>query len=294
MYVKRKSLYSENKGALYSVVWSQCSDAMQAKIKADASFQAAHDDGDSLQLLKIIKGIAFKFESQKNIYIALDSAKADFYTSRQGQDETNAIYLSRLKNSKEVIEHFGGNIGEDPALVDHELKECGLDPKSAGDAHIVLAAAKAKAKAHAISFLQRADKARYQLLSTDLENQYTRGTDHYPSTLTEAYNLLVNYKRPPQNTRERTNTTGVTTNSTTKTSTGDSAAAAATEPQSELTFAQAPAPPPIESVKCYNCQGLGHYAGDCTLPKKRSNTTGVQLLQYTCLLYTSDAADDTR
>jgi hypothetical protein len=36
---------------------------------------------DSLALINVIKGIAYKFESQKNMYLALDGAKHAFYTS---------------------------------------------------------------------------------------------------------------------------------------------------------------------------------------------------------------------
>ena len=34
----------------------------------------------------------------------------------------------------------------------------------------------------------------------DLKNQHSRGTDQYPKTVTEAYNLLVSYKKT-ENTR---------------------------------------------------------------------------------------------
>jgi hypothetical protein len=61
--------------------------------------------------------------------------------------------------------------------------------------------AAAKNKSVAIGFLKRADRKRYGGLWSDLENQYTRGTDDYPLDLTGAYNLLLNYKPPrPSNT----------------------------------------------------------------------------------------------
>jgi hypothetical protein len=34
---------------------------------------------DSLMLIKVIKGIAYKFESQKNIYLVLNNAKCAYY-----------------------------------------------------------------------------------------------------------------------------------------------------------------------------------------------------------------------
>jgi hypothetical protein len=52
---------------------------MQAKIKSDKLYNSMHEEDDSLQLLKMIKGIAYNFESQKNIYLVLDNVKCDFY-----------------------------------------------------------------------------------------------------------------------------------------------------------------------------------------------------------------------
>ena len=37
---------------------------------------------------------------------------------------------------------------------------------------------------------------RYGPLSIDVDNQYTRGQDGYPHTLTAAYDMLVNYHNP--------------------------------------------------------------------------------------------------
>jgi hypothetical protein len=131
VFVKRKEAYRENKCALYSIVWSQCSDAMQAKIKSTNRFSEMHDDNDSLSLLKVIKGVSYKFESQKNIYLALDNAKTAFYSSRQGSDETNANFMTRFKDSIEVNEHYGGCIGDDHALFEEELKLLVQDPTKA-------------------------------------------------------------------------------------------------------------------------------------------------------------------
>jgi hypothetical protein len=201
MYFRKKNMYENNKCALYTVIWSQCSEAMQAKVKSHDGYDAMYETSDSLALINVIKGIAYKFESQKNMYLALDDAKHAFYTSYQGADETNASYMSKFKNTIEVIQHYGGNIGDDKALMKEELKTIigSKDPdflENAADEDVLSAETIARQKAHAIAFLKRADKARYGLLVMELENQFTRGTDQYPKNVTETYNLLVNYKKP--------------------------------------------------------------------------------------------------
>ena len=279
MFVKRKDTYRENKCALYSIIWSQCSEAMQAKVKSATNYEDMHDDNDSLLLLAEIKGISYKFESQKNIYVALDMAKSTFYSSRQTQNETNASYMTRFKDSIAVIEHYGGSIGDDEALVEEETKRLLARTKTKPDqAQLDACTARAKNKAHAIAFLRRADLTRYSALLTDLENQYTRGTDQYPTTVTDTYNLLVNYKKPttPAPQRGRDNTTTNTAG----------APNASTPPaaQTELAFAQTGVAPPIDTIQCYNCQDMGHYASSCTAaPRSRSGgpASGVQMLQHT-------------
>ena len=52
---------------------------MQAKIKSDDNCESLDQESDSLALTKVIKGIAYKFESQHNLYPPLIMQNA-FYT----------------------------------------------------------------------------------------------------------------------------------------------------------------------------------------------------------------------
>ena len=58
MYVKQVGNYKTNKCALYTLSFgaSQCSEAMQAKIKSDKLYDSMQEEYDNLQL---IKGIAW-------------------------------------------------------------------------------------------------------------------------------------------------------------------------------------------------------------------------------------------
>ena len=90
------------------------------------------------------------------------------------------------------------------------------------------------------------------------KNQYSRGTDQYPETVTEAYNLLVSYKKPENN---RTLRPGGGNNRNLRPSGGNNRDA---DPQDQnVVFVQA-GQPLIAKITCFNCQQMGHYAVDCT------------------------------
>jgi hypothetical protein len=279
LFMEKREWYVENECTLYSVIWSQCSEAMQAKIKSVPGYQVMNEDANSLSLLQEIKGIAYKFESQKKIYVAINLAKKSFFSTRQAQHETNAAFLTRYKDSIAVIEHYGGHIGDDIALIEEEEKKmtAAMLPVPLTTDQRVSCITLAKNKSNAIYFLCCADPIRYATLTTDLENQFTRGNDQYPDNITDAYNLLVSYKKPSTG-----HTKNKETNSMTGTNSGTTPEPVTDVPQTELAFVQTN--PPLDEVKCYNCNTMGHYAGSCTAPirvRGAASTTGVQLLQNT-------------
>lgn len=54
-YVTRQTKYESNKTALYTIVWGQCSEAMQSKNQGKMNFEDIEKRRDSLALLKEIK-----------------------------------------------------------------------------------------------------------------------------------------------------------------------------------------------------------------------------------------------
>jgi hypothetical protein len=86
------------------------------------------------------------------------------------------------------IEHYGGHIGDDAALIAEEEKKMTADmlPLVPTAEQLKSCVTLAKSKSNAIFFLCCADPGRYALLTTDLENQLTRGNDQYPDNITDA------------------------------------------------------------------------------------------------------------
>jgi hypothetical protein len=255
-YVKRTDTYEDNKSTLYSVLWGQCSDTMKTKIRSITVYDTMSEHSDSLTLLKEIKGISYRFESKDNLYMSMDDAKALFYTNKQAHDESNADYLNKFKDMCQVIEHYGGSLCDDKATIDQEEITIQLnDSKDTNEEIRIEAKDIAKNKSMAMAFLKRSDKGRYGQLLTDLKNQYSRGTDQYPVSVTEAYNLLVSYKKPETNRNLRPGGNNGRNRGPGRDNDGQ---------EQDVAFAQQGRELPLAEVTCFNCQQLGHYAGDCT------------------------------
>jgi hypothetical protein len=107
-----------------------------------------------------------------------------------------------------------------------------------------------------MAFVHTVDRYRYGTLLDELENEMTKGTDNYPVNVTKAYTLVVNHKSQQRGVIRLFN---------------DSEA---------VSFANVNGkriPPDINTMKCYSCQKLGHYAIDFPGPSKIEGATMLML-----------------
>jgi len=244
---------------------------MQSKIESLEGYKNKNVECDCIWLLKEIQGITHRFEGTRNVFISLDDAWSAYYSCRQGKDQTLHEYLKVFQGLVQVLEHYGAAIGaEGPYQDSVKIQIMSESPHLTTGECNKQAIAFAKKKSVAIGFLKRANRKRFGGLWSDLENLFTRGQDDYPSDLTGAYNLLLNYKAPPssyQGRRDQSNDY---------------------EEVSGITFLQNGTPvagsdgATHSRVKCFTCHEFGHYASVCpTTDGAGSSTTpqdGVQLL----------------
>ena len=203
-FVARKSKYAQNKDAVYMVIWGQCSKPMQDKIKAVKSFNVIDDSKDVLLLLKAIKGISHKYESEKYTPSSILKAKLALLLFRQSHHQSVSEYHTKFKQIHEVLIHYNGRIGDDKALIDVELKRQNIDPEFASITETKIATKAAQERFAAYLFIHNSDNTRFKHLQTNLTNQYALGHDQYPKDLGSAYSALLNYtessmRRKPTN-----------------------------------------------------------------------------------------------
>ena len=196
MAVKQEYLLHANLQKAYALVLGQCTELLQSKLKQHADWAMLQCDQDVLSLLKVIKGICYKFEDQKYVPLALDNAKHALFNLQQGSMSCSD-YLERFCNLIDVVTTYKGQL-YDPGVLMMVFNTSSFD-KRAGfgaltDAEKKQLCEKALELQLAMMFITQADKHRYGKLQEELQNNYTRGNDDYPSDLVKAYHMLNEYQ----------------------------------------------------------------------------------------------------
>ena len=182
---------------VFGLILGQCSRTVRDRIEAAATWEAINEGSDTMGLLRIIRQSLFSgATTRKNVHSKIDAATA-LYKFKQGDQMTNSEYLEKLKGLVEVFEHFGGQPGIEQDRIDAHITAA--DAANPTDAEIAAAKVLARDEYMASMLLIKSDPKRYGALTADIENNHTRGNDTYPSTLSRAYDMLINYRSPTSN-----------------------------------------------------------------------------------------------
>ena len=191
---------AKNEGKAFPLILGQCSPAMRDRIEASEKWKAVNAKTDVIGLLKLIQSASNTKQTKQEPSHTLMEAYREFFSFRQVR-LSNSDYLQAFKDRLEVLERLAGEIGNDDDRV--------LDKYASMAATISHSQAQAACREEfiATNFLFGADKIRYGDLLVDMQNEYIISGRPYPATLTDAYNILVNYK-PKQQNRDRNKNRG--------------------------------------------------------------------------------------
>ena len=213
LYMDRKTDYDENKWGLFTVAWGQCSNEMKGRLKSNGSFKVWEKDHNIVELLKEIQAISCRLDSRTYYLEAFLKAKTDFYCIKQKSGESDSDYYARFIKTVDTAEHYGAELFNDEALVRHELV---LDDTIEGlrdDLTDVIydrevSQANARERLQAYIFINGSDPKRYKELHKSLKKSLVFGQNHYPVTLSDAFNILLKFGQNNSNTQpsDRTKT----------------------------------------------------------------------------------------
>ena len=188
----------ENSQRIFPLILGQCSRTIRDRMEAHQDWHQVNADSDVMGLLKLIRQSMHGKATTKQATHSYAEAESDFIRFKQTERMTNSDYLEKFKGLIAVYEHCGGEPGITKARTKAFLDTSETDTdKAERDART-----KARDEYIAVTFLLKSDTKRYGQLLRDLQNDYTRGLGGYPTTLSEAYDILINYKRAPQREHE--------------------------------------------------------------------------------------------
>ena len=281
-YVKQTSRLQENIKHLWALVWGQCSDTIRTRIQALDTYEDLHTASDSLQLLIAIKDLMFNVQERKYIPLSIHLAKRQFFLLLQGRN-TVGEYYEQFKNQTDILTHIGAGIGDDEAIMNQVLQSQGIDVDDATDAQQETVETEGIQRYLALAFLMGSDRSRFGRLLEKLENDFTAGNDNYPKTLTDAYNMLLEWKDDPRLLMRMAGNDGISfvkntvqTNEGHNTETENGYPKEAKTTHTNTTLGQggrgrAPGRTggrggrngSCDNVQCFRCGAMGHYASQC-------------------------------
>jgi hypothetical protein len=187
----REEAMDKNLPKLYNLIWGQCSDPLQARLESMTEFTVIGQSMNGIELLKLLRLVAYHYEPQLFKPLAIDNAIVKYVMLKQGKHTTPADFLEQFRNNLNVLDAVGATIGPHAGI---------LASYTGGEreANVVDKAA-AREQSIAVAFLNKVDKTRYGRMLEDLKNSYLLGQNNYPTNLTDAYNLVVNWQQDPQN-----------------------------------------------------------------------------------------------
>ena len=180
-YVKDLKLMKSNLKKIYSLVYGNCTDSVRTMLKTDDDYESKSQSFDHSWLFKKVKMIVSGLDTKMNVRVSLHAAMLNYMLMKQYQYETNDAYLTRFRSMTETLKLAGG----EHILVSESL--LGKEIKVASKAEI----SAEKEKFMAVCYILRSDASRYSKLLDDLKSSANRGRDEYPTTLTDAFDLLV-------------------------------------------------------------------------------------------------------
>ena len=175
---KRLNYLDENIKTVYVIVWGQCTDIIQQKLKAADDYNEVWKSGDGLHLLSMIKDITYIFQVQKYTGQSAFEAKKKFMNQVQGRTTTVKEHLTSFNNLVDVIKHCGGTFTDDTSMRNIALGR--RLPKDLTEKELKADDKEVRGRVLRVAFILTADRGRFgKLMIEDIKNDYVKGCPSY-------------------------------------------------------------------------------------------------------------------
>ena len=189
VYVKMCGVVRACVTKIFALVWGQCSDGLQAILKASPDYDQKSKLYDAVWLLKECKKILAGVNQYRNTSMLLREKLVKTITVRQFKEETVNQYVTRFKTNLNSLVQVGGEkILNFKVVMNAEWDE--VYKKSPSEVKTILA--ESKDAFAAACLINGAHDVYFGELKRDLENAKNLGRDDYPTTIQAAFELLLN------------------------------------------------------------------------------------------------------
>jgi hypothetical protein len=202
--VRNKAAIIAAMKAIYSVIWGQCSEGLQSKLKANSSYITISANANSLALLREIRSEMTGFKKRNYLPHSVHSIMREFYNFSQGKHHINQEYYNEFNNLVSAVAECGAMVARHPTIYLETLEEIAANEANPTPDEISEANNTSRERYLAVAFLLGADRIRSGIMIEEIENEYLRNRDEtskvgsYPLTVADAYEYLENYKRNPK------------------------------------------------------------------------------------------------
>ena len=268
----RVATLEKHRGNVYALIYGQCTQILQDKMKQDKGWPAVSVSYNPLLLYKLIERVILKQTEDQYPVAALWEQLCNVTQAKQG-NMTNMEWYERHNTKCEVAESVGVSfdfekIWEYCAQEAHKAPYASLRSDQQ-------ALVKDNAKERVLSYaLLISSSGKHTKIKEDLSDDYTKGTDNYPQNRSQALMMMDHYSKSP---------TAVTVSEGTAFAQSDKKKKFDKEKGKSVAKEKDPKDFDKEFWKdkeCYRCGKKGHHANACSVkpPKddddERSSKSG--------------------
>jgi hypothetical protein len=253
--LQRSSLLDSNMESAYALIKGQCSKPILEKVEAQQNYNTVHQARDAIGLLELIKCVMFNYNSRKYRAMTLIDIMQPNMVS-QTRYMSDSEYLEKFRTQLDVLKSAGGEVCLHPGMVLDELERNGSGTPPTVEEQS-MASNMARHRFEATLFMAKSYQVKYGRLVQELANDYNKGRDSYPETLSAAYELMLHDVRDQDSRPQSHGNPGMAFNTVGSGATGN--------------ISQ---PNPRPDITCHKCGRAGHFSNKCI---ETTHTNGTAL-----------------
>ena len=261
-YTTRLADLEQNIVCLYGHIWGQCTPALQAELKANAQYTEKRVEYDALWLLLTAKKLIASVDNRGNKHYNAYKLLMEFNRTYQKENESEQAWLDRFQAAVETLSLAGC----DHIFYSNELCSLPSGVDKDDDEAVQAAIDIEKQKFQAMYFFMRSDKSKFGQLQDNYYLDMIKGQDNYPTTVTAAYDVLLQYVSKPEHSGRSRRSNGSSSgaaNAQPRVSFAMVRLINGTEVEVDRTCKIAGADGQIVERPCFNCGKWGHIVHQC-------------------------------